>query len=79
MDFKVGSTPSFLQPLVTKTYLSGFFELLENAYGAKILGLPPRHVVEGCLLNLVEAIKTGAQYYWTPTTLLAQKSTSISQ
>ncbi|CEL01801.1 hypothetical protein ASPCAL01379 [Aspergillus calidoustus] len=73
VEFKTGSFPTSMLPLVTKTHLSAHAELIASAYGAQSASLPPREEAENCLYRLIDATKTGAVYHWSPIMLLAQK------
>ncbi|KAL3448435.1 S-adenosyl-L-methionine-dependent methyltransferase [Aspergillus insuetus] len=73
VEFKTGSFPTAMLPLVTKTHLSAHAELISSAYDAHAECLPPRQDAENRLFRLIEATKEGAVYHWAPVMLLAQK------
>uniref|UniRef100_A0A1Y1KBW6 Methyltransferase domain-containing protein n=1 Tax=Photinus pyralis TaxID=7054 RepID=A0A1Y1KBW6_PHOPY len=73
VDFKTGRIPPSLVPLIIKTGLAGWFEILDAAYRTQAQSLPPEKETKDILLRLVEALKDGAAYYWTPLSLLARK------
>ncbi|KAL2840177.1 S-adenosyl-L-methionine-dependent methyltransferase [Aspergillus pseudoustus] len=77
VEFELGSFPTTLLPLVTKTHLSAHAELITSAYAGQSTSavLPPREDAENRLFRLVEATKDGAVYHWSPVSLLAQKLT----
>jgi hypothetical protein len=73
VEFKTGSFPTAMLPLVTKTHLSAHAELISSAYDVHSECLPPREDAENRLFRLIEATKEGAVYHWSPVMLLAQK------
>lgn len=74
MDFKTGRIPPSLVPLIIKTVLAGWVEILDAAYKTQCQSLPPEKETKDILLRVVEALKDGAAYYWTPLSLLARKT-----
>ncbi|KAL3492456.1 S-adenosyl-L-methionine-dependent methyltransferase [Aspergillus germanicus] len=77
IEFKTGSFPTALLPLVTKTHLSAHAELIESAYGSRSASLLPRKEAENRLFRLIESTREGAVYHWSPVMLLARKPTAL--
>ncbi|KAL3456694.1 S-adenosyl-L-methionine-dependent methyltransferase [Aspergillus heterothallicus] len=78
-EFTMGSFPTSLRLLVTKTHLSAHAELINSAYSggqpsSSESALTSRENAENLLFRLVEAMKDGEVYHWSPVTLLAQKA-----
>ncbi|KAH8129495.1 hypothetical protein ACSS6W_009978 [Trichoderma asperelloides] len=59
--------------IVTRTCIMAYFTGMETLYKFGYASLPPRNEAEAAVSALVEALKHGAVYHWTPVSLLARK------
>jgi hypothetical protein len=60
-------------PIVNKSLLMFHMSLIDGAYKAGILRLPPRHEGNAVLAAALDAAKNGVTLYSNPLALLAQK------
>ncbi|KAL7941077.1 S-adenosyl-L-methionine-dependent methyltransferase [Trichoderma barbatum] len=77
IDVRVGCFSQLLVPLVTRTYLCGYNELLKSIYKEGAVSLPHRIAAEEALFRLMESHKRGDALYWTPVTVIARKQVAI--
>ncbi|KAL6892006.1 S-adenosyl-L-methionine-dependent methyltransferase [Trichoderma evansii] len=73
LKFKTEPFSKTCIPIVTRTSLMAHFTGMKAVYKFGIASLPPRDEAEAALTALIEALKQGAMYHWTPVTLLARK------
>lgn len=73
LKFKTEPFSKTCIPIVTRTCIMAYFTGIETLYKFSNASLPPRNEAEGAVTALVEALKHGAVYHWTPVSLLARK------
>lgn len=73
IDVRVGCFSQLLVPLVTRTYVCGYNELLRSIYKEGCVSLSRHIEAEEALSRLMKSYKKGGALYWTPVSIIARK------
>lgn len=80
IDVRVGCFSQSLVPLVTRTYVCGYNELLRSIGTSKEGSMSSsRHIeAEEALSRLMKSYKKGGALYWTPVSIIGRKQVVLT-